>query len=395
MKKSILTCAIATLLSFNVQANNEPGAIRTESGFIVTPLLDLGLKHDDNIYSRSSDETSSAIFTVDPSVNFLLDDGVNSYTIDVGILSGFYSEDSTDNFVDGFLGLGGHFEPSSKSRFDINLDANWTTEQRGTGLTEGTGNTVDKPIRYAEQTLSGEYEYGSKSAFGRLAVMAEYYNKDYLNYKEQTQYRNLEHVMLGGKFIYNTQSGSDAFVELKNTAVNYDVTNPNELSRDSNDINASVGIEWEATALTSGSAKIGYEEKEFDDSGRAKHSGISWEVGVTWQPLTYSSLDFTTSKSADETLTEGDFIDATTLGVAWTHDWNDRVSSQLAVDYSDEKYVGINRDDSELTLTAAIDYQMLRWVGFNFYIEIVDKDSTNDNIYFDKNVVGVNTRLSL
>ena len=75
MKKSILTCAVAMLLSFNSQANNEPGAFRTELGFIVTPLLDLGLKQDDNIYSRSNNETSSTILTVDPSVNFLLDDG--------------------------------------------------------------------------------------------------------------------------------------------------------------------------------------------------------------------------------------------------------------------------------------------------------------------------------
>ena len=59
--------------------------------------------------------------------------------MDVGVLSGFYTEDSTDNYVDGFFGFSGHFEPSSKSRFDLNADAIWTTEPRGTGLTEGIG----------------------------------------------------------------------------------------------------------------------------------------------------------------------------------------------------------------------------------------------------------------
>lgn len=395
MKKSILTCAVATLLSFNSQANNEPGAFRTESGFVVTPLLDLGLKQDDNIYSRSNNETSSTILTVDPSVNFLLDDGVNSYSIDVGILSGFYTEDSTDNFVDGFLGFGGHFEPSSKSRFDINANANWTTEPRGTGLTEGVGSDIDEPVRYSDQTLEGIYEYGARSAFGRIAVRGQYYNKEYLNFKQQTQYRNLDKLLLGGKFIYNTQAGSDAFVELTHEDISYEMTAPNEFARDSKDVRALVGFEWEATALTSGSAKLGYQKKDFDDAGRDNFTGLSWEAGITWSPLTYSSFDISTSQAAVDPLTEGDYIEETTFDLGWNHNWNERLSSRLGVSYLLEDYVGVTREDDTTTLVAEVNYQLLRWVGITGYVNITDKDSTREGLYFDKNVVGVNFSLSM
>lgn len=395
MKKSILTCAVATLLSFNTQANNEPGAFRTESGFVVTPLLDLGLKQDDNIYSRSNNETSSTILTVDPSVNFLLDDGVNSYSIDAGVLSGFYTEDSTDNYVDGFLGFSGHFEPSSKSRFDLNADAIWTTEPRGTGLTEGIGSEIDKPLRYSEQYLEGIYEYGARSAFGRVAVRGQYYNKEYLNFKEQTQYRNLDRLLFGGKFVYNTQAGSDAFVELTHEDISYDITAPNELARDSKDVRALVGFEWKATALTSGSAKLGYQKKDFDDTGRDNFTGLSWEAGITWSPLTYSSFDLSTSQAAVDPLTEGDYIEETTFDLGWNHNWNERLSSRLGVSYLLEDYVGVAREDDTTTLVAEINYQLLRWVGITGYVNITDKDSTREGLFFDKNVVGLNFSLSM
>lgn len=393
MNKGLIASALGVIFASAVHA--EPGAIITESGFAVTPILNTGLKYDDNIYSRSNSETASTILTIDPSVNFYLEDGVNNYSIDMGLLTAFYQHDSADNFVDGFLGFSTHQEPSSRSRFNFSAEANWTTEPRGTGLTEGVGSAVSEPVRYAHQTIGGTYEYGSMSAFGRVAVSAEYYNKDYVNFKEQTKYRNLEHVKLGSKFIYNTQASSDLFVELTHTDVTYDEQNPNEFGRDSKDLKALVGVEWQATALTSGSAKIGYQKKDFDDAQRENHTGLSWEVGVEWAPLSYSRFEVTTSKAAEEALTEGDYIDKTSFGVAWNHDWSGRLSSSLFADYSEDKYVGVTRNDDELKLGASLNFQVVRWFNVSVFAETTDKNSTNETIYFDKNVVGINTELTL
>ncbi|MFY8349596.1 outer membrane beta-barrel protein [Pseudoalteromonas sp. SSM20] len=394
MNKRLLSVSILAMAAISTTAYSEPGVITTESGFVVTPLLDLGLTYDDNIYSNS-EEVSSSILNIDPSVNFLLDDGVNKYSIDVGMLSGLYSENSSDNFFDGLIGLGMHMEPSSKTRFNLGLDANWTSEPRGTGLTEGEGDINTKMHRYAEQRLSGDFEYGSKTAFGRIGAMAEYYNKDYLNFKSQSQYRNYESMMLGGKFIYNTQAGTDAFLEVSNTDINYDVRDPNEYSRDSYDIDVLLGFEWEATALTTGKAKVGYQKKDFISSGRETYSGFIWELGVTWQPLSYTKVNLNTYKGAEETLTDGDFINTTSLEVEWQHGWSEDLSSALSIGYSDFNYEGIIRTDDELKFKAAIDYQILRWISLRLFAEVLDKNSTDKEIEFDKNIIGISSRISL
>lgn len=395
MKKSMIASVLALSISSNAFAQGEPGNFKTESGFVVTPLLEMGLKQDDNIYNQPTNETSSAILTVDPSINFLLEDGVNTYTIDVGMFSGFYAEDSTDNYFDGFVALNTHFEQSSRSRFDINARANWTTEPRGTGLSEGQGDAIDEPVRYADQTLEGKYEYGAKSAFGRVAARVKYYNKEYLNFTDVTQFRDIDQLLIGGKFIYNTKAGSDAFIELTHEDIDYKVEQIDVNSRDSKDMRALVGFEWEATALTTGSAKIGYQKKEFDETARGSFDGFSWEANIVWSPLTYSSFDFSTSQAAVDPLTEGNYIEQRVFDFGWNHNWSELFSSRLSLNYMDEEYVGVTRNDETLGFILSADYQLMRWVNIGVFAEFSEKDSTTNNLNYDKNTFGVNARLSM
>ncbi|MDE3270656.1 outer membrane beta-barrel protein [Pseudoalteromonas sp. G4] len=395
MKKSMTASVLALVASSTVFAQSEPGNFKTESGFVVTPLLEMGLKQDDNIYNQPSNETSSAIFTVDPSINFLLEDGVNRYSVDVGAFSGFYAEDSTDNYFDGFIALNSHLEQSSRSRFDLNARANWTTEPRGTGLSEGQGDSIDEPVRYADQTLEAKYEYGAKSAFGRVAARVKYYNKEYLNFTNVTQFRDIDQLLVGGKFIYNTKAGSDAFIELTHEDINYKNEQVNVSTRDSKDMRALVGFEWEATALTTGSAKVGYQKKEFDDTTRGSFDGLSWEASVAWAPLTYSSFDFTTSQAAVDPLTEGNYIEQRVFDLGWNHNWSELFSSRVSLNYMDEEYVGVTRNDETLGFVLSADYQLLRWLNVGVFAELSQKDSTTENLNYDKNTFGVNARLSM
>jgi len=394
--KPMSRVAAATLISLTFSGAAlavQPSGYTTESGVVITPLLNTGLKYDDNIFSQSSNEEGSAIVVIAPSANFLLDDGINQYMFDVGIESGTYLSSSDDNYLSSNLGASTHLEPSSSSRIDASITAFWGVEPRGTGVTEGAGDVVNEPLTYGEQTVAGTYEYGVMSSSMRVAFDAAYYNKNYSNFAALTDTLNYDSVFVGATAFYTTNSGTDAFFELNRKAISYDEVGTTSL--DSSDYRALIGATWEATALTSGTAKIGYQRKSFSSDERERFSGLSWDVSVTWQPLTYSTVILSTSRSARDPNVAGDYISESLYGASWIHQWSDMVSTGVGVDLTDENYGGITRQDDTTSVNANIDFALRRWLDASFYVVYTDKESTDPTILFDKSIVGVNFTISL
>jgi len=361
----------------------------------ITPLLNVGTKHDDNIFSQASEEKSSAIMTVAPSVNFLLDDGINQYNFDIGITSGTYFSSSDDNFIDGYLGFNSHIEPSSQNRFDFEIGANWVTEPRGTGITEGLGDDVTEPLTYTDQTIAATYEYGALSTAARIAFDVKYFSKGYTNFEATTQFRDYDSIKLGSTFLYNTGAATDVFIEVNRDAIEYDHVETDSVSRSSDDYRALAGIKWEATALTTGSIKLGYQKKDFEADERDNFSGLSWEAGVQWQPLSYSTISFDTSRAARDPNTEGNYINETLYSVNWSHSWNEKLNSTLGASFTDEDYSGVTRTDDTKTYSASMNYSFTRWMDVSVFADVTSKDSTRDGIMFDKNIVGMNFTVAM
>ena len=392
MKMKLLFSATAIVFSSSVIAV-EPEVYITDSGIAIVPIINAGYKYDNNIFSQASETTGSGIFTLAPAVKFLLDDGINNYQLDVGVESGTFLDSSDDNYVIGNLGFTSHLEPSSRSRFDLALEANKAVEPRGTGITEGSADRFDEPLLYNEQLAKLSYEYGSLASSGRIAVMGRYYNKNYTNFPETTQFRSFNQSTLGSTLFYTTNSSTDAFIEIKAGPIKYDVAEA--ISRDSDMLTALVGIKWEATALTSGSFKIGQEQKKFSDARREDFKGVSWEGNVDWQPLSYTTLTLETSRSAKDPDVQGDYISESIYAANWSHEWNEKVTTTLNYSYIREEYTGFERLDKSNNLYADINYAFKRWVDVALYIEYTDQNSTRENIVYDKSVVGLDFTFSL
>jgi hypothetical protein len=392
MKMNLLLGVTAIAFSGSVIAV-EPEPYITDSGIVISPILNAGYKYDNNIFSEASNASGSGIFTIAPAVKFLLDDGINNYQLDVGAESGTFLDSSDDNYVSGSLGFTAHIEPSSQSRFDLALEANNESEPRGTGLTEGLGDSIDEPLLYNDQLAELTYEYGSLASSGRIAVMGRYYNKNYTNFTDITQFRSYNQSTLGSTFFYTSNASTDAFFEIKVGVIKYDAINL--VSRDSDVYTALVGIKWEATALTSGSFKIGQEQKKFSDSSRENFKGISWEGNVNWKPLTYTTVTLETSRSAKEPDLQGDYIGESSYGVNWEHEWNEKITSTLNFSYIREDYTGFERLDKSNNLYVDVNYEFKRWVDVLLYIAYTDQNSTSDNIVYDKTVVGLDFVFSL
>ncbi len=392
-KTKLLLTASAIAFSSSVLAV-EPEPYITESGISIVPTVNTGYKYDNNIFYQGSETTSSDIFILAPAVIFLLDDGINNYQLDVGVESATYLDSSADSYLIGNLGFTGHLEPSSRSRFDLELQANKDVEPRGTGITAGVAESFDEPFLYNEQLAKLTYEYGSLVSNGRVEFMGRYYSKNYTNFADVTQFRSFNQATVGSTFYYTTNASTDAFLEFRSGPIRYDASEP--ISRDSDMLSALVGVTWEATALTTGSFKIGQQQKKFTDARRENFKGASWEGSVEWKPLTYTTVTLESSRSAKDPTVVGDYIVESVHGVNWQHEWNEKVSTVLGYSYINEDYTGgTDRLDKSHNLYADINYKLKRWMDVAFYVTYTDQDSTDENIIYDKNVVGLNFTFSL
>lgn len=385
---SALALASADALAVDAQS------VQTQSGFDITPLLSTGLKYDNNIASSSSNEIDSWVLTLLPSVTAVLDDGVTTTELSAAAFNGTYLDSSGDNFTD--LLFGGLFDTSLSAQGKLNLKADliWGHEDRGTGITEGMTTDLDDPTRFNTQTLSGHYEYGSTQTPARVRFATKFHNKNYMNQREVTQYRDYDSLLGGLNFYYDTQSGTAAVLQTSVEDISYDLVDP-QATRDSTDNQLKVGAEWQITAMTSGEAKIGYQNKNFADSSREDFSGIAWTLNATWSPFTYSHFNLGTGRRAKDPLQDGDYVKETSVELGWTHQWTAAVHTQLHYNRIEEDYVGVSREDKGNAYTARVKYAFRRFIDISFYTTVTDKTSSIARIEFDRTVTGISFDFSL
>ncbi|WP_339685730.1 outer membrane beta-barrel protein [uncultured Pseudoalteromonas sp.] len=388
--------ALSVGVSAPALANLKPGSFMTKDGAEITPTLQTGISSNNNFFSTPTDESSRLVWSISPNIIALIEDGPDSYKLDLGTSSSFHNKDSVDNFTQINIGAGVHKEFTSQHRVDVNAKADWLYEPRGSGLTEGLGNTVDELVKYQQNNILGRYEYGAQSSKAQVAFSAGFFSKQYQNFRDVSQFRDYDKSLLGVTGYYNTQAATRTFLEVKQENYRYDVLQANGISRDSNDVKVLLGMEWEATAVTSGTVKLGYQNKDFSSSQRENFSGLSWEAAVNWQPLSYSSVQLMTSRAAKDPLVQGDYIKESVYGVKWTHSWSDYLSSLASLNYIDEQYTGdIGRKDKTKNARLGLNYIANNFGMVSTYIDFIDRDSTQNTIEFDRVIVGVNFTFAL
>jgi len=389
---AILSVGISTPAAANLQA----GSFMTKDGAKITPILQTGISSNDNFFRTSNEEESRLAWTIAPSLVALIESGPDSYQINLGTNTSLHNKDATDNFTQINVSGQVHKEFTSQHRLDVNASADWLYEPRGTGLTEGLGDSINELIKYQEQDLVATYEYGALSSKAQVALSAGFFSKEYQNFIAISQFRDYDKSLIGLTGYYDTQASTRAFLELKQENYRYDVIDSNGISRDSDDVKMLLGMEWDATAVTSGSFKLGYQNKDFTSSQRENFSGLSWDAAVNWQPLSYSTIQFATSRSAKDPLVQGDYIRESAYGVNWNHGWSEYLSSLVSLNYIDEQYTGdTGRKDKTKNARLGLNYVANNFGMVSTYIDFVNKDSTQDNLEFDRVIVGVNFTFAL
>lgn len=356
------------------------------AGFEFTPSLIVSESYNDNIRGVPEEaETSSWITGINPTFALSAETRSSAYRLRYSADSEIYHSDSDATNTDHHLTFDSIMEFSDRHRLDWELAYHRVEETSDTEV-------VTENDKYSSAIARAVYGFGAMSAMNQLEFGANYEARRYHNSGDLNASEERDSTVLHGTWFHRLGARTRSLLELRYGDHSYVL---DESDRDSNDMAILAGATWEATAKTSGNLRLGMERKDFDSDARDDYTSPMWEVGVSYQPRTYSTFRLNTRQAFDEGNDDASTIQNQTSLLAWQHEWSARIRTDLDVRYSDLEYKAIDRDDELWSYGVGLTYSPDRWIDMTLGYRFTDNDSTLPTESYERNVYLLSFNLSL
>ncbi len=356
-----------------------PKGIPLGEGLTLFPYLNMGFGRDNNMFLTNVNRTSSNLQTYNPGFKVEANAESAKFGLLYDLSIGRYSSSSADNYTD-YRVLGtGEFVFTSSMGLKLAADYYRGHDPRGSTDRGISGS----PDEYRTTTPSMLFAYGANDAIGRVEVEAGRADKRYVNNRATTVGSDRNTDNFGGRFFLRVAPKTAFVFEAREDRIDYKLSTS---LQDSKERRYLVGVTWDATALTSGTFKIGQIRKDFASSTIRDFSATGWEGQMTWKPMSYSKIDFFTTKSFAESTGLGDFTLSKKFGANWQHQWNSRLMSTASMSRADDDFVGNIRSDSTDSYGLKLNYKVMRWLTVGGEFTNTKRDSNTSGFNYKKNL---------
>ncbi|MFT5448858.1 MAG: hypothetical protein ACI9DC_004043 [Gammaproteobacteria bacterium] len=317
--------------------------------------LTSGLRFDDNVLSSNRGEQRDVIVVTRPAI--YLDARFGRHDLRLGYeadMERYLGVSSQNKLHHNFL-ASGDLDLSRRLKSRLESGLKFGTDAVGDiGSRDATGGVPD---RWRSHRLAGEVTLGRRIARAQIGVGVELSGFRYLNNNQQPRDYDRRDLRVTGR--YNL--GPKYALISKLFAARLDYTDQAS-TLDSREYSALFGIEWEATAKTSGAVSIGVRHRDFDAASRPSNGGFAWDARVTWAPKTYSQFTLYSSRQVSEGgFGGGGAVTITDIsGLRWRHGLSERTTFEANVERSLSGSSG--PDDEYMSYGAGLRYRLNRWV---------------------------------
>ncbi len=349
--------------------------------FRVKPTLGLTFGHDSNVGQSNTAEVSSFFTLISPGVRFDAGNETRSFSLGYELEAARYKDSSVDNYTDHRLNAGVTLSPSVRTKIDLGASLERGHDRRGTNSLQGLQNTLANDAdRWERKGLDLDFNYGAPGAKGVLALGAGISNINYLNNESYTVRSDRDLRYVDGKFGWRLAPKTQVYLSANNSDISYDRSRTrSQLTNyflDSNVRTYLLGLEFDATAKTSGHIGFGRTRRNFDDSRLQGYSGVAWDVGLQFKPRSYSVIDLSATRGTQESVdflgsvagpAAGiDYLIARDVTLSWTHGWSDRLHTGVDLGRSNSEYLADDRtfrDDTINFWGLSADYKLRDWLS--------------------------------
>ncbi|MRI34309.1 hypothetical protein EOPP23_15065 [Endozoicomonas sp. OPT23] len=318
----------------------------------VTPAAKLQVGYDDNLYKDDKSAESSTVYALGASSEFKAQKGLNEYALTLGALSKKFSQDSKHNFTDVNADFAAHQEFNSRNRLDLDL---------GYAIGHDENSRVNEEVdpsapEYKKTTAGLTYGFGSTEAKMRIDLFGDYDKQDYN--RGEGQDRRIKSY--GATAFYRFMPKTDLVFEVKDRQLSY----TEQDSADYDVFSYLLGLNWEATAKTTGFAKLARRERTA--SGIDKESFNGWEVGVSYMPVDRSVFQLSANRDyglESDDPTSAAFTKSTATTLSWMYKATSKITTNVSYTLTKEDVEKAGKVEKKRTLndlTLSADWNVKR-----------------------------------
>jgi len=353
----------------------------------------IGISTDDNINRTPIAQESTTIYHLRPAL------GVQSSIKATRFVAGYdgdyakYTGTSFDdlyNYDDHHLyaGMAGY---GRKSGYNLTVDY-----KRGHDST--SGNSIDDNLRQFDQwdrySLQGSTNLGAREARINLRL------DGLLQSKRQDLLKSIDYDTAALGALLKLRVGRKSYGVLEGGWRRWDYLNSNA---DADRYYARLGVSWEATAKTKGLVTYGTESYEPDNPGvpidsdefgptfgsNKKTKNSTWQGSIDWEIRSRDLLRVGTYRGSRNSSGTGSHRISTRYNIGWTHDWSERIRSNLGYMAGTEDYKGTDRNDDLLSYKLNLSYKFRRNMLLRGYYSFEEIDSNTVLLSYDRNKAGL------
>jgi hypothetical protein len=351
-------------------------------GFLIYPSTSINGQYNDNIFATKDNEEDDFIFTFSPQIAVRSNFPRHSLDFTVQSDVGRYVDHTDENFWDYNAEVGGRLDITRSNR--LTAAARFGREHEERDDPEDPGADVTRePVEYYvfggdlgfEQDFN-RFNFGLLGTFDRRD-----YNEEDPDLDEDERDRNLYGARLRTGYFISPRI--NAFLQGGYRREQRDASNRS--GRDNDVYTGAVGTAIDFTGLLFGEAFVGWSLQEFDDSQFDSENGLTYGVGLTWNPTQLTSLrldgagGFTPSDVGSSNLSNR-------IALRVDHELLRNVLIGGQVSYRRDDFQDADRTDNRFDVGPDITYLLNRYLSVGAGYTFTTRDSDDSDREFTRNL---------
>mgnify|MGYP000291143453 CR=1 FL=1 len=235
-------------------------------------------------------------------------------------------------------------------------------EYRGTGLSLGHPNALEKGDIKRDEFLNIGYLYGHQDSLAKAKFLIGYRDFAYLTRKNITKRLAYSSSFFQGDFDYLVTGKTYFSTKVQYEDFSYDM----DADLERKQYLALAGVKWRSTELTQMQLLLGYEKAVFINDAFDEKDRFAWQVKMLWNPLKRIRLDFSSGseiKDSYKLVKSVSYSNYYDLGLSY--DFNEKLEFNIRVKIVNEDVVTIEDaiKEDHFETTTRIQYQWRHWLS--------------------------------
>lgn len=368
----------------NVTVRDRPrpdyDAIGLRAGaFLVFPKAELSVAHEDNVFAEELNPRSDWVTSFAPSV--LVESQWSRHAVNARLSANAYRYSKFDNNSSTTLSsqLNGRLDVVQGSVITGSIGFDRLVEPRSSASSPFD---AVEPIRYNQASA----DLGFSREVNQIRVSGSLHYRNYvfqnatslLGGRIDEKYRNNTSWEEQLRVDYALSPAIALFVNGSHNSWAFKApTNPFDVGRDASGYSLTGGADFEITQLARGQVQIGYLDQNFEDVRVPDSSGLSLSGRVEYFPTQLLTVTLNAQRAAQSTGVFGaGGLVHTNFGVQGDYELLRNLILTARVQYYDDDYRGLDRQDKIWTGTLGANYLVNRWLGLNLLYSRYDQNSS-------------------